>query len=75
VHDHLIRKSCFEALPCDVRAQDDNIAASGSLLRDGRGLFDAHVQETAAMKPSRLIIVCQSSLPTLELLSMTPLLL
>jgi hypothetical protein len=47
VHDHLIQKFCLETLPCDVRAQDDNIAAIGGLLRDGHRVFDADVQETA----------------------------
>ena len=44
--DDLVQESLLQTLAGDVRAEDDNIAAIGSLLRDGHGLLDADVHET-----------------------------
>ena len=44
--DDLVEESILQALPGDVRAEDDNVAVAGRLLGDGHRLLDADVQET-----------------------------
>ena len=47
VDDDLVEESVLQALPGDVRAEDDNVAVAGRLLGDGHRLLDADVQETS----------------------------
>src|SRR5919197_5630148 len=45
VDDDLVEESFLQALPGDVRAEDDNVPLAGRLLGDGHRLLDVDVQK------------------------------